>query len=90
MNKSTYIKNVDNKIMYIDILRIIACFMVIVNHSVGLCLNHKTFLSSTFYCLSFSICKIGVPIFLMITGALILDKDYSYPKVFKCIIRVLQ
>lgn len=77
-----------NHIMYIEIIRIIACFMVIINHTIGFILTNNTFINSTFYCICFSLCKIGVPLFLMITGALILDKQYDYRKVFKCILKV--
>ena len=85
------IKNENKKgnILYIDILRIIACFMVIINHTHGIILENNTLINSTFYCICFSLCKIGVPLFLMITGTLLLDKDYNYKKILKCIFRVL-
>lgn len=77
-------------IVYINILRLIACFLVIVNHTHGFMLNYaNSFLETAFYCLGFSFCKIGVLLFLMITGILLLDKEYGYKKVLKCIIRVL-
>ncbi|MDD4028026.1 MAG: acyltransferase family protein [Bacilli bacterium] len=76
------------KIFYLDVLRIIACFLVIVNHTVGCILDYEGFINTTFYCVSFSLCKIGVPLFLMITGVLILDKDYDYKKIFKSIFKI--
>lgn len=78
------------EILYIDVLRILACFLVIINHTNGFILKdgHDSFASSTFYCLMFAICKIGVGLFLMITGALILKKNYDYKKIIKCIVRV--
>lgn len=82
----TKIKN--NNVLYIDIVRIFACFMVIINHTSGLILDGSN-INTIAYCILFSICKIGVPLFLMISGVLLLDKDYNYKKVFKCIIRVL-
>ena len=63
--------------------------MVIINHTHGFILDYKSDINIIFYCILFSLCKIGVPIFLMITGTLILDKEYNYKKVFKCIYRVL-
>lgn len=63
--------------------------MVIINHTNGFILDNKNFINSTFYCICFSLCKIGVPLFLMITGSLILDKSYSYKKILNCIFRVL-
>ncbi len=62
-----------------DILRIMACFLVIVNHT-----NSEVFLGmepSLTWVLSvayFYLSKIAVPIFLMISGALLLRKDYTY------------
>ena len=78
------------EIIYLDILKIFACFMVIINHTNGLILENKTFANTTFYCIMFSICKVAVPLFLMITGALILNRNYSYKKVLKCIFRVCE
>ena len=78
----------DNRKQYLDIVKIFACFMVVVNHTNGFILENKTFVNMTFYCIMFSICKVGVGLFLMITGALTLKKTYSYEKVLKCIIRV--
>ena len=82
----TKIKN--NNLLYIDIIRIFACFMVIINHTSGLILDGSS-TNTTVYCILFSLCKMGVPLFLMISGVLLLDKNYNYKKVFKCIIRVL-
>jgi len=79
----------NKEINYINILRIIACFMVIINHTNGYILEYDSIINSTFYCITFSLCKIGVPLFLMITGCLILDKKYNYKKIIKCILRVL-
>ncbi len=77
-----------NEIIYLDILKIFACFMVIINHTNGFILEHKTFANVTFYCMTFSLCKVGVGLFLMITGGLVLNKSYSYKKILKCIFRV--
>lgn len=85
-NKKEILNN--RKIIYLDILKIFACFMVIINHTNGFILETKNFYNTTFYCIMFSICKVAVAIFFMITGALVLNKDYSYKKVFKCIFRV--
>lgn len=70
--------------IHLDILRIIACFLVIVNHT-----NSRIFLSmepSMTWFLSllyFFVCKIAVPIFIMISGAVLLGKQESYKEVFK-------
>ena len=77
------------QIVYINILRILACFMVIVNHTNSYILEYDNLYNNIFYCISFALCKIGVPVFLMISGALILDKSYDLKKVWKCITRIL-
>ena len=65
-------KVVESKKIYIDILRIFACFMVIINHTHGFILDYKSDINIIFYCILFSLCKIGVPIFLMITSCIVI------------------
>ncbi len=77
------------EIIYLDILKIFACFMVIINHTNGFIMTDKSFSNMTFFCITYSLCKVGVGLFLMITGALVLDKQYSYKKILKCVLRVL-
>lgn len=73
---------------YISILKIIACFLVIVNHT-----NSEIFFQATTNCtwtismLTFYACKMAVPIFILISGALMLNKDYDYKKVTKKIVK---
>ncbi len=76
---------------FLDLLRIIACFFVIVNHT-----NSGIFLSTTpqnltwFVSLTyFFISKIAVPIFFMISGYLLLNKIDSYKKCLQRIIRIV-
>lgn len=73
-----------------DILRILACFLVIVNHT-----NSSVFMSMepclTWY-LSvayFYLSKIAVPIFIMISGALLLKKDYTFKELGMKIIKTI-
>ena len=81
MNKE--IEVVKSRKIFIDILRILCCFLVIVNHT-----NSQIFLSVSSvsegigitYILSmayFYASKIAVPIFFMISGALLLNKDWD-------------
>lgn len=81
--------NDKKEIMYLNIIKILACFMVIINHTNGVILDNKTISNVTFYCITFSLCKIGVALFLMITGALAIKKEYCYKKILNCILRVL-
>lgn len=75
---------------FIDVLRVIACFLVIVNHT-----NSWIFLwmspSPTWYAsvTYFYISKVAVPIFIMISGYTMLDKVDSYKKVIQRVIRII-
>ncbi len=75
--------------VYIEFLRIAACFLVIVNHT-----NSQIFLGSspspTWFCslTYFFICKIAVPVFLLITGALLLEKEDPPKKTAERVIRI--
>ena len=80
------------KTAYLELLRIIACFFVIVNHtSSGIFLsrtpNDKTWWVSVTY---FFACKVAVPIFLMISGTLMLGKIDDYKKYFFHILLKIQ
>lgn len=75
---------------YIQFIRIAACFLVIVNHT-----NSRIFLSRApsltwFASLTyFFICKIAVPLFLMIMGALLLEKQDTPRKSVSRFLRIL-
>lgn len=72
-------KNVNNRVFYLDVLRVIACLSVIMIHS-------STKYVETEICtfnfwignLFDSFARVGVPIFVMISGALLLDKNYEF------------
>ncbi len=69
------------RIYYLDILRIISCIFVLMVH-VSAMYVVKNFGTFNFYVGTFfdSIGHLGVPIFIMISGALLLDKNYNYTK----------
>lgn len=77
------------KEVWIELLRIIACFCVIVNHT-----NSQVFLNTTpslewFISLAyFFVSKIAVPIFVMISGYLLLEREDTYQKHFFRIVRI--
>ena len=76
------------KLIHIEFLRIIAAFFVIFNHtgSKGYFLfsTHPAGTFPYFLYMAFSVfIKISVPLFLMISGALLLKKDITYEKIFK-------
>lgn len=71
------VKNDSNRIYYLDILRVMACIAVIVTHA------SCSFVIADFGSINFivgniadSLSRIGVPLFVMISGSLLLDKDY--------------
>lgn len=78
------------KIAYLEFLRVIACFFVIVNHTVmGEILvqnpgGKKWLILVVFFFMS----KVAVPLYLMISGALFLGHVDSYRKCFGRIVRI--
>ncbi|MBR2259969.1 MAG: acyltransferase family protein [Blautia sp.] len=82
------------RIFYLDLLRVIACFLVIVNHTDSSLLKSLEpcflwYVSLTY----FFICKAAVPIFLMITGAVSLahmdEREKNREKVKKIVVVIL-
>ena len=82
---------VSKRIYWIDILKIMACFFVIVNHCLHVMLNYgvNNKILVFIYFFMFSICKIAVPLFIMCTGYLLLNKKMSYKQVMIRITRIL-
>lgn len=80
------------KYIFIEALRIIACFLVIVNHTNSDIIMYKNpwpnslwFMSLTYLFIS----KAAVPIFVMISGYTMLDKQDGYKKTAKRVVRVV-
>lgn len=77
-------------IVWIELLRILACFLVIVNHT-----NSKIFLNAVpslgwFVSLTyFFVSKIAVPLFVMISGYLLLGREDTYGKNYLRILRII-
>ena len=82
-------KNLTGRKLHIEFLRIVAAFLVIVNHT-----NSRIFLGTQPSALwlgsvsYFFVSKIAVPVFLMIMGAVLLSKQDSYKKYFSRIVRI--
>ncbi len=77
---------------YLDLLRIIACFLVIMNHTQGYinCFSYvegSSFASVAFKLTVGMLIKMNVPIFFMISGTLLLNKDYELRDLLKKAIR---
>lgn len=76
--------------IHIDFLRIAACFLVIVNHTnsrlfIGNAPSPIWFISVTLFFIS----KAAVPLFIMISGSLLLGRDESYKETFRRVIRIV-
>ncbi len=76
--------------MYLDFLRLAAAFLVIVNHTnsrvfTGSGLSLTWYTSVTYFFLS----KIAVPVFLMITGAVSIEKEPGWKGYGRRVLRVL-
>ena len=76
------------KLLHIEIIRILAIFLVIFNHTgkngYFLFASYPFATMPYFIYMTFSVfCKIAVPLFLMVSGALILKKDKSIKEIFK-------
>ena len=74
-----------NRKTYLDVLRILANFLVVFNHTAGYTLYQyaDNIMSSTFYTTISLITKINIPVFLMITGILLLGKEEEIGIVFR-------
>lgn len=86
-----FLTNPSGRYVYLDVLRLLAIFCVIFNHSgTGGYFLYTTTDNVVFQAISIfvsSYIKIGVPLFFMISGALLLKKDESYGKVLKRVLR---
>lgn len=76
-----------NKLLHIELLRIISIWFVIYNHtdSIGFYLFAGKEGTPMFYVYAFIsvLCKIAVPIFFMISGALLIPKEEDIKTIFK-------
>ena len=69
---------------YIDFLRVLACFLVIANHTVkDSFIGYNMDFSATLGMAYLTFSKIAVPIFLMISGALLFEREEDYLSVWK-------
>lgn len=69
------------RIYYLDVLRCLACTVVVLAHS------SSTFVIQYFGSFNYwagniitSLCRLAVPVFLMISGSLLLDENYEFTK----------
>lgn len=82
----------DKHIYSFDLLRIVASFLVVINHTIGgVYFKFKPDAFDWYIsALLFILCKTAVPLFFMITGSLLLQKGaQSYRKMIKYALRML-
>lgn len=75
----------------LDVIKILACFLVIVNHTSTYLIQYGQYtkLNVFFYSFSFMFCKIAVPLFIMVSGSLLLSRQDSFQKIMKRIMKVM-
>ncbi|MDE6212988.1 MAG: acyltransferase, partial [Lachnospiraceae bacterium] len=72
------------KKVYYEWIRLIACFFVIFNHLKGYVLfMNASGIKQAFYMVLSAITKINVPLFFMVSGALLLEKQENIVTVLK-------
>ncbi|MBO5870525.1 MAG: acyltransferase family protein [Clostridia bacterium] len=77
-------KTKQSKVLYLDVLRAMACIIVVMFHSKGIYSDNVY--SANFWASNIfeAFARIGVPLFVMISGALMLNEDYvSTPQKLK-------
>ena len=81
----------ENRKHFLDLLRIIACFLVIVNHTNSTIFMHSSPNSIRWYVslAFFFVSKIAVPVFFMISGYLLLNKVEDWKKTFSRVLRII-
>lgn len=73
------------RVLWLDLLKILACFLVIVNHTHRMLFSFAGESPSTvlFDSLLFFICKGAVPLFVMTSGYFLLPRENTYQSVLK-------
>ncbi len=82
--------NARPRIAYLDVIRVLACFLVIVNHTAGIILL-DAFPSGAWWASDFMffLSKAAVPLFLMVTGAVLLGRQDGIKRSLLRAVRVL-
>lgn len=79
-----------NRYIYIDIAKFIAIFAVVYNHmSIEKYSNNFLFIDSIFNYLFRILVSIHIPLFLLVSGALVLGKEYKIKDVLKKILKII-
>lgn len=78
--ENSVLQNKHERVFYFDILRTIACICVIIIHATGEIVDHADVFAGEFVFATAinSLARIAVPLFVMISGALMLDENYNF------------
>lgn len=74
------------KALHLEIIRFLAICLVVFNHTDGYFIHFATTDNSLTYCISMAvsvICRINVPLFFMVSGALLLRKEEDLSTLYK-------
>ena len=73
------------RVAYLDVMRIIAAFAIVVIHASTETWNNTSINSAAWNAMNIydSVVRWGVPVFVMISGALFLEREHTYQKLFK-------
>lgn len=69
------------RLFYLDLLKVLAALFVVFNHY-SFVISPNSYFSKILFTVMFTICKVAVPIFVMISGALLLGKKTNYKEIF--------
>ena len=73
----------DNRIFYLDELRALAILLVLLAHTIQFFPVNIDYLTSPTLLSYLSVSRMGVPLFFMLSGALLIGKEYSLATFFK-------
>lgn len=76
------VKGKNKRLLWVDVMRVIAIFLVVLVHTSTLPANLPDIRISFFYLVSFTLVKVSVPLFIMLSGALLIGKQESISNFF--------
>ena len=71
---------IKKRVFYLDLLKILAALFVVFNHY-SFIIAPSSHLAKILFTIMFTVCKLAVPMFVMISGALLLGKKTNYKEI---------
>lgn len=83
--------NGKQRVVYFDVLRSLSTFLVILLHTCAYCYGYIDISSPKWRVINLfrSLSSVGVPLFIMISGALFLNSECTYKRMMSKIIRII-